>query len=205
MIDYALNHPDKLWNPLLKHVELLVVVMLISVLLAALLTIVAMTSNLLSNILVQMFSVIYSIPSLALFALLIPITGLGKGTAIVVLIIYNQYVLLRNFIAGLHEVEPSVLEAATGIGMSRMQVLFQIRLPLSKKALFTGLRLAAVSTIGMATIAAFINAGGLGSLLFDGLRTLNADKLLWGSLLSAGLAIGTNSLLIQMEKRSDAR
>lgn len=201
MIEYALEHPDKLWTPLLQHVELLLFVMVISVVLASLLTIAAMTSKKIANVMVYLFSIMYSIPSLAFFALMIPVTGLGQVTAVVVLIIYNQYVLLRNFIAGLQSVDSSIIEAATGIGMSNMQVLFKVRVPLSTKAIFTGLRLAAVSTIGMATIAVFINAGGLGSLLNDGLRTLNVDKILWGSLLSAGLAIGANTLLIQIEKR----
>jgi len=147
-----------------------------------------------------MFSVIYSIPSLALFAMLIPVTGLGKVTAITVLVIYNQYLLLRNFIAGLNEVEPGIIEAATGMGMSNMQVLFKIRLPLSKKALFTGVRLAVVSTIGIATIAASINAGGLGSILFDGLCNMDVYKIVWGSILSAGLAISVNSILSKIEQ-----
>lgn len=116
---------------------------------------------------------------------------------------YNQYILLRNFIAGLNEVEPSIIEAAIGIGMTKWQVLYQVRLPLSKRALFTGLRLAVVSTIGIATIAAFINAGGLGNILYDGLRTMNIYKILWGSLLSAGLAVGANVLLIRIEKWFD--
>ncbi|WP_235549690.1 ABC transporter permease [Paenibacillus sp. Soil766] len=134
---------------------------------------------------------------------MIPVTGLGKVTAITALVMYNQYILLRNFIAGLNEVEPSIIEAAIGIGMTKWQVLYQVRLPLSKRALFTGLRLAVVSTIGIATIAAFINAGGLGNILYDGLRTMNIYKILWGSLLSAGLAVGANVLLIRIEKWFD--
>lgn len=201
MIEYALNHFDKLSTALLEHLEMLVITMLISIIIASILTIAAMSSIILSKILIQLFSVIYSIPSLALLAILIPVTGLGKDTAITVLIVYNQYILLRNFISGLNEVEPSIIEAAIGIGMTNWQVLYKVRLPMSKRALFTGVRLAVVSTIGIATIAAFINAGGLGSILFDGLRTMNVNKILWGSLLSAGLAIGSNALLIRIEKR----
>ncbi|KQN99885.1 ABC transporter permease [Paenibacillus sp. Leaf72] len=201
MIEYAIRHPDKWVKALLEHLEMVVAATIISVLLAAILTIAAMSSKIISKMLLHGFSVIYSIPSLALFAIMIPVTGLGTGTAIIVLIIYNQYLLLRNFIAGLTEIDPSIIEAAAGIGMNPIQVLFQVRLPLSIKTLFAGIRLAVVSTIGMATIAAFINAGGLGSILFDGLRTMNVNKMLWGSLLSAGLAIGANALLIQIEKK----
>ena len=153
------------------------------------------------EILIQIFCVLYSIPSLALFALLMPVTGLGLTTAVIVLTMYNQYLLLRNFIAGLYGVDPAVTEAAVGLGMSTMQVLVKIRIPLAKKALFTGIQLAVVSTIGIATIAAMINAGGLGTILFDGLRTLNVNKIIWGSILSAGLALGINGGFQALEKR----
>jgi osmoprotectant transport system permease protein len=201
LIEYAMNYWDRLGKALLEHLEIVVITLIISLLLAAILTMLAMYSKVLSIILIHAFSVIYSIPSLALFAMLIPVTGLGKVTAITVLAVYNQYLLLRNFIAGLNEVDPAILEAATGMGMSNIQILFNIRLPLSKKAIFTGVRLAVVSTIGIATIAASINAGGLGSILFDGLRTMNVYKIIWGSILSAGLAIGVNAILGKIEQR----
>ena len=200
MIEYAINYWDKLGKALLQHLEIVVITLIISLLLASIMTILAMYSKVLTKILIYAFSVIYSIPSLALFAMLIPITGLGKVTAITVLVVYNQYLLLRNFTAGLNEVEPDVIEAATGMGMTNLQVLFKIRLPLSKKALFTGVRLAVISTIGIATIAAFINAGGLGSILFDGLRTMNVYEIIWGSILAAGLAIGVNAVLSKIEQ-----
>lgn len=201
MIDYLVNHYDKLLAALLEHLEIVAVTLIISLAIAAILTVLAMWSKVVSKILIYSFSIIYSIPSIALFALLIPLTGLGTVTAVTVLVLYNQYLLLRNFIAGLNEVEPSVVEAATGIGMSKMQVLMKIRLPLSYGALFTGIHLAVISTIGIATIAASINAGGLGTILFDGLRTMNLGKILWGSILSAGLAITANILLGCFEKR----
>jgi osmoprotectant transport system permease protein len=144
---------------------------------------------------------IYSVPSLAMFAILIPLTGLGKTTAIIVLVIYNQYLLLRNFLTGLHEVDKGVIEAATGMGMKKSQILLLVQIPLAKKALFTGIRLALVSTIGIATIAASINAGGLGTILFDGLRTMNTNKIIWGSILAAALAIFANGALNYVEKK----
>ncbi|CAM4472372.1 ABC transporter permease [Paenibacillus xylanexedens] len=201
MIDYAIKHPDKLVNALLEHVEILILTMLLSVIIAIVLTILALASDKISRSLIYLFSILYSIPSLALFAIMIPVTGLGKTTAITVLIAYNQYILLRQFIAALNHVEPSVIEAATGVGMSRFQILLQVQVPLAIKPLFTGLRLASVTTISMATIAAFINAGGLGTILNDGLRTMNIDKILWGGLLSAGLAIVTNAIFMLLEKR----
>ncbi len=175
--------------------------MLFSVCTAAILTLLALYIPRLENFLQQLCAVIYSIPSLAMFAMFIPLTGLGNRTAVIVLVIYNQYILLRNTLAGLHGVENTVIDAASGMGMTRMQILWRIRLPLSKKAIFTGIKLAVVSTVGIAAIAASIHAGGLGALLFDGLRTMNIVKILWGSILSAVLAVGVNLLFHLTEIR----
>ena len=200
MIDFLLSHPEKVITPLLEHISLTAITLAFSVLLASALTVLAVIMPVIGNMLTVVFSVVYSIPSLALFALMIPLTGLGRTTAVIVLCAYNQYLLLGNFLTGLNEVDPGVREAAKGIGMTTMQELFLVQIPLARKALFAGIRLAMVSTIGIGTIAAAINAGGLGTLLFDGLRTMNTAKILWGSLLSAVLAVSANGLLKLAEK-----
>ena len=197
MIEYALKYPEKLYGALGQHLMLVAVTLVLSLILAAALTVCAMYFKTVSNGLIHLFSVIYSIPSLAMFAMLIPVTGLGTKTALIVLTLYNQYLLLRNFTAGLNGVDSSVIEAAAGMGMTTMQILLKIRLPLAKRSVFTGIRLAIVSTTGTATI----NAGGLGTILFDGLRTLNVVKILWGTVLSAGLAIVLNAGLERVERR----
>ena len=202
MLAYAAKYYDRLLAATLEHLEIVVIALLISLAIAALLTVACSYSKTLSRVLLNLFSMIYSIPSLALLALLIPLTGLGTKTAVIVLVTYNQYLLLRNFLAGLDGVDRGVVEAATGMGMTHMQILTRIKLPLAKAALIAGLRIALVSTVGIATIAASINAGGLGMILFDGLRTMNVAKILWGSLLSAALAILIDSLLLLVEKRS---
>lgn len=200
MMKYAAQNWDKLGKAMSEHMVMVASALVLSLLFAAILTILSMYSKLLSSVLIQAFSVIYSIPSLALFALLIPVTGLGKGTTIIVLVLYNQYLLLRNFVAGLEGVDPAIVEAARGMGMTKMQILTKIRIKLSVRSLITGIRLAVISTIGIATIAASINAGGLGSILFDGLRTLNVNKIIWGSILAGGLSIACNSLLSKIER-----
>ena len=201
MLEYFKKHPDKIIEPLVQHIELVLITLLISVVIAAVLTVIAMRSEKVSDAMTNVLAVIYSVPSLALFALLIPITGLGEVSAVIVLVLYNQYLLLRNFTTGLREADPTACKAAKGIGMTDMQILYKIRLPLARKAVFAGIRLAVVSTIGIGTIAAAINAGGLGDLLLEGLRTLNTAKILWGSVLSAGLAIIINRVLKTVENR----
>ncbi len=201
MIDYLIKYPDKLLKAFTGHIEIVLITLVISIILAALLTILAAYSKMASKLLINIFAMVYSIPSLALFAILVPLTGLGKVTAIIVLVLYNQYILLRNTIDGLNNVEASIIEAATGMGMSTGQILFQVKLPLVTKSIFAGIHLAIVSTIGIATIAASINAGGIGSVLLDGLRTVNTAKILWGTLMSAGLAIVVNAILNVVEKK----
>lgn len=196
-----LAYPEKLFAPLLEHLVILGVTLFFSLVLAILLTVLSLYSSRTGKVLTSLFSMVYAIPSLALFALMIPLTGLGKTTAIIVLVVYNQYLLLRNFLAGLEGVDPALIEAARGMGMSTLQILLTVQLPLAKGILFAGIRLAIVSTIGIATIAALINAGGLGTLLFDGLRTDNMIKVVWGSLLAGGLAILADQGLRRVEKR----
>ena len=199
MIKFLTRHPEKIYIPLLEHIQLVFLTLVISVAIASILTLLCMRSERLSIWLQQLLAVVYSIPSLALFAILIPVTGFGRTTAVIALTAYNQYLLLSNFTTGLQEVDPAVTDAAKGIGMTWLQVLTRVQIPLAKRALFAGIRLAVVSTIGIGTIAASINAGGLGTLLFDGLRTMNMPRILWGSILSAGLAIVTNALLKAVE------
>lgn len=200
MIMYGIRYWNKLGNSLIEHIELVLITLIISLFIAVLLSTICVFSEIVSRLLISLFSILYSIPSLAFFAILIPVTGLGEKTAIIVLVVYNQYLLLRNFMDGLNAVDHSIIEAATGMGMTKMQIVTRVRIPLSKRALFTGIRLAVVSTIGIATIAASINAGGLGTILFDGLRTMNVNKIVWGSILSAGLAIGVNAVLARIER-----
>ena len=201
MIDYLLRYPEKLARALVEHIQIVGITLVLSLLLATVLILMAAYSGLASRLLLQFFALVYSIPSLAFFAILVPFTGLGKPTAILVLTLYNQYLLLRNAIDSLEHVDPAVVEAATGMGMSKSQILFRVRFPLARKSIFAGIHLAIVSTIGIATIAASINAGGLGRILLDGLRTMHTEKILWGTLLSAGLAILVNGALNLVERR----
>ena len=201
MIEYITRHPEKVIGPLIEHIWLVLVTLVISLVIASFLTVLAMRSEKVSDLLNNIFSLVYSVPSLALFALLIPITGLGRTSAVIVLTLYNQYLLLRNFTTGLREADPVACEAAKGIGMTDMQILTRIRIPLARKAIFAGIRLAIVSTVGIATIAASINAGGLGILLFEGLRTMNIPKILWESVLSTGMAVLLNAVLKMVEEK----
>ncbi len=143
--------------------------------------------------------VLYTIPSLSLLVLLIPVLRLGYWPAVVTLVIYAQIILVRNIVVGLISIDPAVIEAARGMGMSGWQRLAQVELPLALPLILAGLRIATLSTIGIATVAAFVNAGGLGMLLFDGIRTSNHEKIVIGAIAVSLLAIGANALLHRAE------
>ena len=199
-LDYWASHADDFGEALLEHFALVGMVLLWSLALAAVLTLAVMRSRRAEHISVQLLSAVYSIPSLALFSLLIPVTGLGATTAVLVMVAYNQYLLLRNVLEGLDGIDPDIVEAAVGMGMSPWQVLYRVKLPLAAPMILAGIRLAAISTIGIATIAATINAGGLGTILFAGLRTMNQYKIVGGTLLCALVAVVADRLLKLVER-----
>jgi len=144
--------------------------------------------------------VIYTIPSLAFLAFLIPTLGIGRNNALVVLAAYAQISLVRNLVAGLRGVDVATLEAARGIGMTSGQVFWQVRWPLALPVILAGLRTAFVTTISLATVAAWIDAGGLGQLLFRGLATLNSSQIAAGAIAIVALALVVDALLRLIEQ-----
>ena len=200
MLEYFQQSSGKLLTALTEHMELSGLAFLFALILSALVTLVLLFHAELRQASVYLLSLLYAIPSFALFALLIPVTGLGRTTAIVVLVIYAQYTMVRTFLSGLTQVDSSIVEAATGMGMTKWQLFFKVQLPLSKASVFAGLRLAASSIIGIATIASTINAGGLGTILFDGLRTMSMPKILWGILLTVALSLLVNLIFYLLEE-----
>lgn len=198
-IAYWLSHQRRFMGSLGEHLVIVAVVLAWSLVVAAIITLPIRRSRRVENVALQILGAVYSIPSLALFSLLIPITGLGLTSATIVMVAYNQFLLVRNIVEGLNGVDSSVVEAATGMGMSPMQVLCRVELPLAAPMIFAGIRLAVISTIGIATIAATINAGGLGTVLFSGLRTMNIYKIVDGTILCAVVALVANGALKGIE------
>src|SRR5689334_23601197 len=149
-----------------------------------------------------------TIPSLALFGFLIPlpfIGGIGSRTALVALVVYSLLPIIRNTITGIMSIEPSVREAAVGMGMTDGQILRQVELPLAMGVIVTGIRVATVIAVGVTTIAAAVGAGGLGVYIFRGLRQYDNNLLLAGALSSALLALTADFLLGLVERRFTGR
>jgi osmoprotectant transport system permease protein len=134
-------------------------------------------------------NVFQTIPSLALFGILIPVCGIGKITATVALVVYAILPILRNTLLGITGIDPAVRESAVAMGMTGRQVLFEVELPLAARSMIAGLRVATVATIGTATIAAAIGAGGLGVFIFRGIASVDNEQILAGAIPAAIMAI----------------
>ncbi|HUZ76860.1 MAG TPA: ABC transporter permease [Chloroflexota bacterium] len=143
--------------------------------------------------------VLYTIPSLALFALLIPITGLSIVTAEIGLVSYTLLILIRNIVAGIRSVPPEVRDAALGMGCTRRQLLWRVELPLARPVILAGLRVATVTTVGLTTVTALIGQGGLGYFILDGIQRFFSTVLVVGAGLSVLLAMAADGLLVLVE------
>lgn len=200
MIEYYQKSSEQLFLATSQHLFLTGISLGLAVVLASLLTIVLHFNPKWQSASTYFLSLLYAIPSFALFALLIPWTGLGRTSAIIVLVIYAQYSLVRSFLSGLSQVEASIKEAAVGMGMTPWQVFYKVEIPLALPAIFAGIRITVTAIIAIATIAATINAGGLGTILFEGLRTMSLPKLIWGILLTVGISLLVNLILYLIEE-----
>ncbi len=172
-----------------QHVVLTIISVSIALVISLGVGILAARNPAVHRIALAVTGVFYTIPSLALFAILIPIVGLGRVPAVIGLVGYSLLALIRNIVAGIHGVPADVVEAAIGMGLTRRQVLFRVELPLALPVILAGVRVVTVTVIGIATVAAYINAGGLGSLIFSGIAQTNAPKIASGAIIASVMAI----------------
>lgn len=162
----------------------------------------------LGRVIMSSANVVQTIPSLALFGFLIPIPiigGVGSRTAIVALTLYTLLPIIKNTYTGVKSVDPAVTEAGRGMGMTDRQILFQVEIPLAMGFIMAGIRVAAVISVGIATIAAAIGAGGLGVFIFRGVSMVNNEMILAGAIPAALIALLADFFLARIEKRITRR
>jgi osmoprotectant transport system permease protein len=201
---FSLTHRSEILEATLAHVELVLIAMSIAIAIGVPLGMFIVQRPALRTFFLGMASVFQTIPSLALFGFLIPIPfigGIGRRTAIVALVLYALLPILRNTYVGLTSIDPAVLEAAEAMGMTNMQILTRVRLPLALSIILAGIRTATVITIGVATIAAAIGAGGLGTFIFRGVAMVSDAVILAGAVPAALLAIVADLFLALVERR----
>lgn len=204
-MNYLIAHPDVVGFRLLQHLGIVALALVVALAIALPLGVLAARDVRVRGPLLGFLGVVYTLPSLAVFALLIPIFGLGLVTTEIALVAYAQMILVRNIVAGLGAVPPALREAALGLGMSSTQTLVRVEFPLALPVIIGGVRLAAVATISIATLAGKIDAGGLGALLFAGLDNDDPGRIVAGSIAAAAVAIGVDALLRFVERVVGAR
>lgn len=198
--DWVAEHRTLIFELAQAHVELTVLAVVMGLVLSFPLAVAARRWPQLYSPVLSTAGVLYAIPSLALFALLLPWTGLTRTTALIALVSYTLLILVRNIAAGLDGVPSEVSEAATAMGMRSRRRLWSVELPLALPAVVAGIRVATVTTIGLVTVAALIGHGGLGQLILDGLNRDFRTPLVVGSALSVALAATADVVLVGVQR-----
>jgi len=198
-LHYILTHLNVVGRYTLEHIVLVGVSLAIAIAIAYPLGIIAFRKPRLGVWIAGTTGVLYTIPSLALLAILVVTIGLGFTTAVIALVLYAQMVLVRSVVTGLRGVDPGIRDAARGLGFTPWQSLLRVEVPAALPVLIGGVRVAAVTLIALATLGAWIDAGGLGVLLFEGIHTDDPDRIIAGALAAALLAILVDVILRRVE------
>lgn len=196
--DWIVHHLDRYVSPFWQHLFLVVVSVGLGFAIAFVLALVAHRRRRLVGPVTQVTGILYTIPSLAAFFILLPITGRGRTTAIIALTAYTLLILFRNIVDGLDGVPPEARDAGRGMGLTEHQLLWQVELPLALPAIMAGLRIAATTTVGLAALAFYAGAGGLG-------EPMEADKAFDSNVVAAGglcviMAVGLDGLLLVVQR-----
>ena len=204
VINFIVAHYFEIGQLTLEHIKIVSIAMIIAIITGVIIGIYITQSIRLANLILYIASMIMTIPSVAMFGLLIPILakfghGIGVVPAVVALVLYAQLPIIRNTYTAIKNIDPAIIEIAQGMGMTPKQILKKVELPLSVSVIMAGIRTAVMVSIGIATIAAYIGAGGLGKYIFRGIATTYNEMILTGALCVSLLAIISDILFSRLE------
>lgn len=188
-VQYLLDNYPRLIGLIVEHIQIIVQAIVIAVPLGVLLGTLITYNDKAATVVLWLAGIMMTIPSIALFGLLIPTFGIGEPPVVFALILYSQLPVIRNTYVGLNRVDRAAVEAGTGLGMTRVDRLRKVKLPMALPVIMAGVRNAVVILIGIAAIGAFIGAGGLGDTIFNGIDEPDVRKIVWGTVLLSGLAL----------------
>lgn len=205
LVDFFISRQSEILNQLSVHLYLTFFSLFITCIIGIALGIYIISDKRLAAVVLGIAGIFQTIPSIALLGLFIPLLGIGTTPAIVALILYALLPIVRNTYTGITEVNPSTIEAAKGMGMSKNQILREVQLPLAFPVIFAGIRTAAVINVGVATLAAYVGAGGLGQFIFRGIAMNNSEMMFAGAIPAALLAIVVDFILGYFQKNRLSR
>ncbi|MCB2293534.1 ABC transporter permease subunit [Clostridium algoriphilum] len=198
-ISFVIERKAQIFDYFIQHIQLTLFSILIAVVIAIPLGILIVRYRKLSAPVIGFTNIVQSVPSLALLGFLIPLLGIGSKPAIIMVVMYSLLPILKNTFTGLTNIDPSLIEAADGMGLTNTQTLLKVRFPLAMPIIMSGIRISSVTAIGLMTIAAFIGAGGLGYLVFQGVSTVDNNMILAGAIPASLLAIVLDFILGKVE------
>lgn len=199
--DWIFRRPGEIWQRTVEHVQLTVLAVVLGLAISAVLAAVSVRYRWTYTPITWVANLLYTIPSLALFVVLIPYTGFGISTALIPLVSYTILILVRNIVAGIDGVPAAVREAADGMGYTRLRRLLGVELPLALPTIVAGIRIASVTVIGLVTITALVGYGGYGAFINDGLNRQFSTPIVLGATLSVVLAVLVDAVLVLIERR----
>ncbi len=202
--EWVVNHLDDIWDRTVQHVMLTAIAITVGIAISLALSIVALRFRWTYAPITWVTGILYTIPSLALFAFLVPITGLSVLTAEIGLVSYTLLILIRNMVAGIDGVPPATVESARGMGYTDRGLFFAVELPLALPVIIAGVRIASVTTIGLVTITSLIGQGGLGFFILRGLNLfyspVGTTQIVVGTVVSVALAVAVDLALVGLER-----
>ncbi|MDO4594600.1 MAG: ABC transporter permease [Tissierellia bacterium] len=200
-MDFVKNNISAILEKTTEHLYISALGLLIGVFIAVPLGIILSNSKKLSKPVITLCSILQTIPSFALLALMIPFMGVGKKPAIIAMFIYSLLPIMRNTYLGMTGVDENVVDCAKGMGFTKKQIIFKVKLPLATAVIMSGIRLSAVYVLSWATIASYIGAGGLGDFIFNGLQNYIPEMILAGTIPVTILALFTDFILGKLEEK----
>ncbi|MEN8234316.1 MAG: ABC transporter permease [Actinomycetota bacterium] len=202
--EWVVNHLDDIWDRTIEHLILTGIAIVVGAVISLVLSVVALRYRRTYTPITWFAGLLYTIPSLALFAFLVPVTGLSILTAEIGLVSYTLLILIRNIVAGIDGVPPATVESARGMGYTTRGLFIAVELPLALPVIMAGIRIAAVTTIGLVTVTALIGQGGLGFFIATGLTLIHSPvgttQIVVGTVLSVVLAVAVDMSLVGVER-----
>ncbi len=200
-ITYLSRRSDLVLDLLLEHIWLVIVSISIAVVVSVIIGIIISYKSSVAITVITVCQILMTIPSMAMLAFMVPIFGIGFTTGVVALILYSLLPIVRNTYTGIKEISPAIIESATAMGMTEWRVLTKIKIPLARPVIMAGIRTATVMIVGIGAIAAYIGAGGLGELIFQGISRSNEPMIIVGALGVSIIALAFDFILSWGERK----
>ena len=198
-MNYLVTEKSKILSLLAQHVELTIIAIVLAILIGIPLGIFISHYKSIRKYILGFINVVQAVPSMAFLGLLVPVLGIGSTPAIFMVVLYSLLPIVKNTSTGITGIDSGIIESATGIGLTPRQILFKIQLPLALPVIMAGVRISAVSAVGLMTLSAFVGAGGLGYLVFSGVQTVNNTMILAGAIPACILALCVDFIFSKVE------